>query len=151
MAKPSTTPLADVLRKAQRHLSRRDPLLKQLIKHVGPCTLQPGADAFPALVRAIIAQMISTLAARAITARVELALQPNGLIPSAVAAATEETLRGAGLSRDKAPALQYPHDHSASCVRPLEGLAASNDDALFANRANGRGLRTFSHDSVAIH
>jgi len=31
---------------AHRHLTRRDPRLKGLIAHVGPCTLKPRRDAF---------------------------------------------------------------------------------------------------------
>src|SRR6516164_4249376 len=85
MARTANSSLADSFRKAQRHLTRRDPLLAQLIKRVGPCTLQPGAEAFPSLVRAIIAQMISTKAAKAITLRVETALMPHGLTPAAIA------------------------------------------------------------------
>ena len=97
MARIASVPpsFADVCRKARRQLTRCDPLLAQLIKQVGPCTLQPGAEAFPSLVRAIIAQMISTKAALAIGARVEAALQPHGLTAAAVAAVSEESLRGA--------------------------------------------------------
>ncbi len=99
MGSPANGSLADIFRKAQRHLSRRDPLLRPVIKRVGPCTLQPGGDAFALLGRAIIAQLISTKAAATIGARVVAALAPHGMIPSAVASASEETLRGAGLSR----------------------------------------------------
>ena len=44
---------ADVLRKAQRHLSRRDVILQPLIRNIGPCTLQHNADHFAILVRSI--------------------------------------------------------------------------------------------------
>ena len=37
--------------KAQRHLSRRDAVLKRLIKQVGPCTLRSDPDGFAVLVR----------------------------------------------------------------------------------------------------
>jgi DNA-3-methyladenine glycosylase II len=150
MAKSANTPLADAFRKAQRHLSRRDPLLKQLIKHVGPCTLQPGAEAFPALVRAIIAQMISTKAARAIGARVEAALQPQGLLPSAVAAASEETLRAAGLSRAKAQALKDLASRAESGALPLDRLAELSDEEVIEYLVPVRGIGRWTAEMFLI-
>ena len=45
---------SDMYRKAQRHLARRDPVLKRLIAGVGPCTLWHEPSRFAALVRSII-------------------------------------------------------------------------------------------------
>src|SRR3954471_22864439 len=72
--KGSPGTLAEVYRKAQRHLARRDPVLKRLIAAVGPCRLQPDPDGFTALVRAVVAQLISTKAARSIFARLRATL-----------------------------------------------------------------------------
>src|SRR3954451_1747852 len=66
-------------RKAQRHLARRDPILKRLVKLVGPCTLRYEPDRFAALARSIIAQQISTKAAHSIRTRLEQTLAPAGL------------------------------------------------------------------------
>lgn len=138
---PSVSFASD-LRKARRHLSRCDPQLSQLIKNVGACTLQPGGEAFPLLVRAIISQMISTKAAIAISARVATALQPHGLTPATVAAAGEERLRGAGLSRAKALALLDLAERAASGKLPLDRLPEMSDeeaiDCLVAVRGIGR-------------
>ncbi|HWG42069.1 MAG TPA: DNA-3-methyladenine glycosylase [Gemmataceae bacterium] len=150
MATISNISLVDTLRKAQRHLSRRDPLLKQLIKHVGPCTLQPGAEAFPALVRAIIAQMISTKAAQAITARVERALHPHGFMPSAVAAASEETLRAAGLSRAKAQSLRDLASRAESGALPLDRVAEMSDEEVIAHLVPVRGIGRWTAEMFLI-
>src|SRR5712692_676624 len=85
-----------LLRKAQRHLARRDAVLQPLIRAIGPCTLRHNPDHFETLVRAIIAQQISSKAAIAIGNRVlekVKRFQPKRLL-----AATEDDLRGAGLS-----------------------------------------------------
>src|SRR5581483_5372701 len=121
---------AEAFRKAQRHLSRRDALLRQLIKRVGPCTLQPGGEAFPLLVRAIISQMISTQVAKTIAARVESALLPAGLVPSAVIAASEDLLRGAGLSRAKVLALKDLAQKANSGELPLDRLGEMSDEEV---------------------
>src|SRR5262249_19591042 len=55
-----------VFAKAQRHLARGDPVLKRLVRLVGPCTLWFEPDGFAALVRCVIAQQLSTRAARTI-------------------------------------------------------------------------------------
>ncbi len=95
----------------------RDPVLGRLIRAVGPCTLRPNPDGFQTLVRSVVSQMISTKAALAISGRLESALAPAGLTPAGILAASEETLRGAGLSGAKARAL---HD--------LAGRAPSTAD-----------------------
>jgi DNA-3-methyladenine glycosylase II len=89
-------------RRAQRHLRRRDPILKELITRIGPCTLRHDPDGFGLLARAIISQQISTKAARAITARLVERLGDAGLCPAAVVRAHGRTLRAAGLSASKA-------------------------------------------------
>jgi DNA-3-methyladenine glycosylase II len=140
--KAAANSFENAVQKAKRHLRRCDPQLAQLIKRVGPCTLQPDGDAFPLLVRAIIAQMISTKAARAIGARVLAALHPHGVTAAAVAAASEDCLRGAGLSRAKVLALKDLANRGLSGALPLDGLAQMSDedviDALVPVRGIGR-------------
>lgn len=138
------------LRKARRHLSACDPALAQLIKSVGSCTLQPSGDAFPLLARSIIAQMISTKAALAIGARVVAALEPHGVTPTAVAAASEETLRGAGLSRAKALALKDLAERSLSGELPLERLAEMSDEEVIACLVPVRGIGRWTAEMFLI-
>lgn len=142
--------MPDAFRKAQRHLSRCDPLLAQLIKRVGRCTLQTGGNAFELLARAIIAQMISTKAALAITARVREALSPHGLMPAAVAAVKEETLRGAGLSRAKAQALLDLAGRSERGDLPLDRLADMNDEDVIACLVPVRGIGRWTAEMFLI-
>src|SRR5437867_759827 len=88
---------------AHRHLSRRDRVLKRLIKQLGPCTLRHDTDGFSVLARSIIAQQISTKAAASIAIRLIQSL--GKLTPARVAAARQATLRSAGLSAAKTKAL----------------------------------------------
>jgi len=152
MAKKATKANAFVhaFRKAQRHLSDCDPLLAQLIKNVGPCTLQPGGEAFPLLVRSIISQMISTKAALAISARVVAALQPHGLTPAAVAATSEESLRGAGLSRSKVLALKDLAERALSGALPLERLAELSDEEVIDCLVPVRGIGRWTAEMFLI-
>lgn len=140
----------NVYRKARRHLTNRDPQLALLIKRVGPCTLQPGGDAFPLLVRSIISQMISTKAAKAISARVESALEPHGLTPDAVTAASEEALRGAGLSRSKVLALKDLAQRSLSGDLPLDRLCELSDEEVIACLVPVRGIGRWTAEMFLI-
>ena len=78
--------------KARRHLARRDPILKQLISAVGPCTLRYEPDGFAALVRSIVSQQISTRAAASIHGRLLSALGRRRLRPAALLALSDEEL-----------------------------------------------------------
>jgi DNA-3-methyladenine glycosylase II len=80
-------------------LAARDAGLARALELVGPLPLRREADGFAALLRAIVGQQVSVASARAIWARLEMA----GLTEAAVmAAASDDDLRAAGLSRQKA-------------------------------------------------
>jgi DNA-3-methyladenine glycosylase II len=128
--------------KARRHLTRRDPVLKQLIAAVGPCTLRYEPDGFAALVRSIIAQQISTKAAASIHARLLQALGRKALRPAALLALSDDDLRGAGLSASKQRSLRDLAEKLHTGVVPLGRLPTMTDeeviDALIPVRGIGR-------------
>jgi DNA-3-methyladenine glycosylase II len=140
----------NALRKAQRHLAQCDPILAQLIQTVGRCTLQPSGDAFPLLARSIISQMISTKAAIAIGARVVAALEPHGLTPAAVAAAGEDALRGAGLSRTKVLAMKDLAERAMSGELPLDLLAEMSDEEVIECLVPVRGIGRWTAEMFLI-
>ena len=135
--------MADVLavyRKAQRHLARRDPVLKRLIAGVGPCTLWHEPSRFAALVRSIISQQISTKAARAIRSRLEAALEPAGVTPEAILALPDESMRAAGLSAGKALSLRDLSEKVHTGSVPLEEIHELEDEEVIARLVPVRGI-----------
>ena len=81
------------------HLARICPRMAHACDLVGEVPLRRREDGFAALMGAIVSQQVSVAAARAIWSRLEEA----GLTaPQAIAAADEDGLRAAGLSRQKA-------------------------------------------------
>jgi len=136
--------------KAQRHLARRDPVLKRLIAAVGPCTLRHDADRFGALVRAIVAQQISTRAAAAIHARLTAALAAAGVTPPALLALPSRTLRAAGLSAAKARALADLADKVQSGAVPLDTLHLLPDEAVIALLVPVRGIGRWTAEMFLI-
>src|SRR5438105_4984738 len=122
---------ADEFARARRLLMRRDPILAPVIrKHRARSLLDtPPMDPFPALVRTITSQQISTKAAATIHGRL-VALMPRGVTPQALLALTDEQLRAAGLSRQK---IAYVRDLAAkvqSGELPAHTLHDLTDDAV---------------------
>ena len=77
----------------------REPRFAHVLEHTGPWPLRRSPDGFEALLDAVVGQQVSTAAARAIAAR----MQAAGLwCERQIAAANEDALRAAGLSRPKA-------------------------------------------------
>ena len=91
----------------ERHLIAADPLLAGFLHSFGPCPVRLGkyeGELFQVLSEAIIAQQISVAAARSVSRKFVATFSGDESFPtpSRIAAATEEELRSAGLSRQKA-------------------------------------------------
>src|SRR5262249_26010586 len=118
---PMATP--EFLR-ARRHLARRDTVLRDVMRSVGPCTLVVNDDHFAVLARSIISQQISTKAARAIGDRLIASLGRGGLKPKAVLALDAVAMRAAGLSANKQRSLRDLAERCVSGDIPLRKLSA---------------------------
>ena len=90
------------IRSARRHLRAADPVMKSMIDDVGPYTLRFEPDRFGLLIRSIVSQQISTIAARAIRKRLLELAGPDGLTAVNLSRFTTEELRSVGLSSQKA-------------------------------------------------
>jgi DNA-3-methyladenine glycosylase II len=150
---PRRTPIArlsDPFRHAQRHLARRDAILKRLIQTVGPCTLKLNPDSFHVLVRAIISQMISTKAAIAVGNRLTTLLGEDGLTPEAILARKENELRNVGLSGAKARSLLDLAERAQSGDLPLDQLPEMSDDEVITSLVQVRGIGRWTAEMFLI-
>jgi DNA-3-methyladenine glycosylase II len=119
----------------------RDPVLANLVALVGPITQRPrDPDGhFGALVRSIVFQQLAGAAARAIHQRVR-AVVDGEVTPEALTRASDEALRGAGLSAAKLASLR---DLSAKVLDGSVVLDASSkrsDDDIAAGLVTVRGV-----------
>jgi DNA-3-methyladenine glycosylase II len=126
--------------KARRHLARRDPVLKQLIAVVGPCTFRHEPNGFAALVGSIISQQISIRAAASIQARLLAAIGKRRLSPGALLALSDEQLRAAGLSSSKVRSLRDLAEKVHGGEVPLRRLARLEDEEVIASLLPVRGI-----------
>ncbi len=104
---------AQHIRAGLKHLRAADPVMKVIIKSVGPFTLKPRSDRFLTLVQGVVSQQISTKAADSIFAGLLNLLAPASLTPESLDKQSLETLRSAGISRQKAT---YLLDLSQRCL-----------------------------------
>ncbi len=61
--------VAQNIKQARLHLQKSDPVMKRILKQVGPFTAKAKRDRFASLVSSIVSQQISTTAARTIKCR----------------------------------------------------------------------------------
>lgn len=104
------TDFAAVCRAAERHLAAVGEPFPQLIDHVGPCTLTPEPDLFRELVRAMIAQLISTAAARSIFGRLEAKLKGK-ITPTGIGKLTDDDFQACGIRGGKLRSIRELAEH----------------------------------------
>jgi DNA-3-methyladenine glycosylase II len=127
--------------RARRHLSRRDPVIRDLMRVHGKCGLADAqhGDPFGALMKAIVSQQLSTKAAATIFKRL-IALFDGAPTPSALAALSDTQLRGIGLSGQK---VRYMRDLGVKVQDgslPLHALDAMSDDDVIAALTQVKGI-----------
>lgn len=125
-----STDFTAICHQARRHLSRRDPTLRELIRLIGPCTLRHNSDRFAVLVHSIISQQISTKAASAIRGRLLASMGPLGITAASLRKATELKLRKVGLSTPKIRYLRDLADKVHQGHVPLDHLHELSDEEV---------------------
>lgn len=132
-------------RVAADSLRQADPVLGRLIAQVGPFALKLKAtrSTFAALAEAIVHQQLTARAAASIFARLcaSCAGGRDGPTAAAILAATDETLRAAGLSRAKLLALRDLAEKTRAGEIPTLGkLRAMQDEAIIERLTRVRGI-----------
>jgi DNA-3-methyladenine glycosylase II len=147
---PRGRPSAASQRKAVAHLRAADPVLAQLIAAVGPLTDardgRPGpSDHYGALLRSIVGQQLSVLAARAIYGRLIGRFDGRPPTPEQILADDPEELRAAaGLSRAKVGFLRSLAEHVVSGELELDLLDALPDEEVISELVAVKGLGLWS-------
>jgi DNA-3-methyladenine glycosylase II len=137
-------------RGAVAHLRSADPVLAETIDAVGPLgDARDGRpdreDHYGALVRAIVGQQLSVLAARAIYGRLTDRFGGRPPTPAEILADEPEELRAAaGLSRAKVSYLRSLAEHVVSGELELERLDELKDEDVIAELIAVKGLGMWS-------
>src|SRR5690606_4643194 len=133
---------------------RRDRELASLVDRVGPftLTLQPRTSTFASLARAIVYQQLSGKAAATIHGRLtSLFPKRRALRPEDVAAASDDALRGAGLSRPKLAALRDLSARTlAGEVPSRAALERMSDEAIVEALTPVRGIGRWTVEMLLV-
>lgn len=129
---------------ALAHLNTADPILATTIERIGPFVLElkRATSLFEAMLRSIVYQQLHGRAAASIHARVLAVLERHGgATAEALARATDDELRAAGLSRNKLLAVR---DLAAKClagtVPSLRDARRLSDEELIERLTTVRGI-----------
>ncbi|WP_338144460.1 DNA-3-methyladenine glycosylase family protein [Neoroseomonas marina] len=137
---------------ALRHL-RRDPVLKGVIRQVGPFTMKPARrQPYEALVRAIAHQQVHGRAAEAILGRFLDCCACEGFpSPETVLALTPEAMRACGLSANKVLAIRDIAEKAAAGTVPTRAVARRlTDDELIERLVPLRGVGRWTVEMLLI-
>ncbi|HVZ77817.1 MAG TPA: DNA-3-methyladenine glycosylase 2 family protein [Gemmatimonadaceae bacterium] len=127
---------------ALAHLRQADPVLARVISRIGPYRPRPRrrASHFHDLARMIVFQQLSGKAAGTIHGRF-CALFPRGHAePELLLQMTDDTLRAAGLSRQKIGYLRDLADKVHGGALPLDRVRYMTDDAIIEHLVQVKGI-----------
>jgi DNA-3-methyladenine glycosylase II len=129
---------------AAQHLAHVDPVMRRLIRKVGPCTVSPRVrrSPFESLARAIAYQQLHGKAAESIVRRF-VALFPGRRFPQPadVLAVSPRLIRAAGFSRAKMLALRDLASKTLDGTVPTNRVISQLDDEALVERLTAvRGI-----------
>ncbi|MCH7811357.1 MAG: DNA-3-methyladenine glycosylase 2 family protein [Chloroflexi bacterium] len=135
---------------ARRHLLRADPVMRAIVRGVGPYELAPRGDVYRSLMRALLYQQLAGAAASAIERRY-LALyggrQPE---PDELLATSPQRLRSAGISRQKAGYLHSLAQHFADGKLNDRRLRRASDDEVIEHVTQIKGVGRWTADMLLM-
>lgn len=122
---------ADQITHAMDALAATEPAFATALAQAGYPPPRISARGYPTLLRTIVGQQVSVASAESVWRKLEAALG-DATAPEAVAAASDETLRSAGLSRQKSGYARSLADEVISGRLDLDHLPDDDEEAIAA-------------------
>ncbi len=141
---------AQHVRTAQLHLKKNDPVMRKIIREVGPFTLKVQRKHYEMLVRSIVSQQISTAAAKTILARFRESLEPDGFCPDQISKMTVNKLRKVGISQQKAGYVLDLAKKVSSGVVDLRKISRSDDASVIESLTTVKGIGVWTAQMFLI-
>jgi len=127
------------MRKATKHLSDSDPVMRAIIKRIGPCKMQFGPPEFHSLAEAIVYQQLNGKAAVTIFRRFA-ALAGEPLTPEGILKLSDTQMRSVGLSKQKSAYLKDLAEKTASGVLDFARLPELPDEEIIEHLTQVKGI-----------
>jgi DNA-3-methyladenine glycosylase II len=138
------------LAEASKHLAACDPVMKRVIRRVGPCRLRRRRNHFAMLVRSVVSQQISTAAARTIQGRLEDRLAPAKITSESIAALKLPQLRSVGLSRQKAGYLRDLAKRTNEGQLQFSRFSKMSDENIIEELVQVKGIGRWTAEMLLI-
>jgi len=138
------------IKAAIKHLKASDSVMRCCIEEVGAFTLQVNPDRFRMLVRSIIAQQISTAAARTILERLEQKLAPEGVTADSLSRLTPRQLKSVGVSPQKAKYLDDLTKSTQSGTLQLKQIGRLSDQRIIEQLTEVKGIGVWTAQMFLI-
>ena len=136
-------------KKAKRILSKRDPVLRKIIKKYNKSFLTTRNNPFFSLCRTIVGQQISTRAADSIWSKFEEKCKKS-ITPNTVIQISSRSLKSAGLSRQKISYLKIIAKAFKSKSFDIRKLKRMNDEKAIDYITKLKGLGVWSAEMFLI-
>ena len=138
------------IEQALRHLRRRDPVMREVIRKAGPYTMRPNRNRFRSLVFSILGQQISGKAAASIRARLVNHLKPEQISPQTISRLTPETLRSLGVSNQKSGYLLDLANRVLSGEIRLSRMSRLTDEEVIETLIRVKGIGVWTAQMFLI-
>jgi DNA-3-methyladenine glycosylase II len=139
-----------VIRKAERHLAKADPIMKRLIARYGPCLLaEREFPPFHMLASSIISQQLSSKAAAAIKRRLAEII-PSPFVPELFLQVSGEQLRMAGLSQGKSRYIRELATRIREGRLRFDAIVSKDDEAVIAMLVECPGIGRWTAEMFLI-
>ncbi len=135
---------------ARRHIAKADPVMRDIVKRVGPYALEVRGAPYESLLRAILYQQLAGPAAAAIERRF-LAIFDH-CIPASqeLIAVSDEQLRAAGVSRQKAGYMRSLAQHFDAGALSDRHLRRATDDVVIEHVTQVKGIGRWTADMLLL-
>lgn len=130
---------AQHIRQAQVHLKASDPVMRELIRRIGPFTLKTQKYPFQSLIRAIISQQISVAAARTILERIVRRVG-EPMTAEAFSLLNVAALRELGVSQQKASYCMDLTQKVLDGTVRLENFTKRSDEEIIKELVQVKGI-----------
>ena len=135
---------------ARRHVARRDPVMRTIVKLCGPFELEARGKPYESLLRAILYQQLAGPAAAAIERRFLALFEHRIPTPAQLADLADAQYRGAGVSRQKMGYMRSLGEEYASGRLTDRLIARSPDDEVIEMVTQVKGVGRWTADMLLM-
>lgn len=135
---------------ARRHIGKRDAVMREIVRRVGPYTIEVRGQPYESLLRAILYQQLAGPAAGAIERRFLALFGDRIPRPHELALLTDEQFRATGVSRQKAGYMRSIGEHFDSGELSNRRLMRMPDDEVIEAVTRIKGVGRWTADMLLM-